>query len=63
MKNLKNRLLLTIPIFVVAIYYGYRTIIIDDVLPRTEYWIVIIFPAIWVLLISILDAAILKNKL
>ena len=61
MKNLKNRLLLTIPIFVVAIYFGYRTIINDDI-TRAEWWVMIIFPAIWVLLISILDTTIWKNN-
>jgi hypothetical protein len=61
MKNLKNRLLLTIPIFLVAIYYGFRTIIYNDI-SRAEWWIVILFPPIWVLIVSILDSTIWKNK-
>jgi hypothetical protein len=61
MKNLKNRLLLTIPIFVVAIYYGFRLITNNDI-SQAEWWIAIIFPPIWALIISILDSAIWKNK-
>ncbi len=61
MKNLKNRILLTIPIFVLAIYYAYRLISNYDV-SRAEWWVLIMFPAIWVLLVSILDTTILKNN-
>ena len=62
MENLKNRLLLTIPIFVVAIYYGLRSIINNDDISHAEWWFVIMFPPIWVLIVSILDSTIWKNK-
>ena len=61
MKNLKSRLLLIIPIFIVAIYYGFRSIINNDI-SRAEWWVVIMFPPIWALIVSILDSTIWKNK-
>ena len=61
MKNLKYRLVLAIPIFVLAIYYGYRLISNYD-MSRAEWWVIIMFPPIWVLLVSILDLTIWKNN-